>query len=367
MGKAKMKVLVLTCSMGGGHNACAKYIKEEFVDNDIECDVKDFLDIAGKKTSDIVEKMYLDSTKGHGSVFKGIYKLGELYSKTIIPSPVYGLNKLVKNKLYKYIVDNEYDIVLGTHLFPCMTMTEINKKHKIPFINVATDYECIPFWEETKPDWFVIPSEKLEDGFIKKGFKKDKLLPFGIPVSSRFKNANNTSLLPKDANTVMIVSGSMGFGDVKKLVVELLDNISNTYFLVICGRNKKLKDELDKINNKYLIVKGYTTNMNEYMKESCLVVTKPGGLTTSEVVTMRKPLVHMMPIPGVENYNANFFLKEKMSLSGNTINEVVKCVKILLDDELLQNDMINNQKRVINDSSASDLVKFVLDHYGKDK
>ena len=365
MGKTKMKVLVLTCSMGGGHNACAKYIKEEFEENNIICDTKNFLDIAGKKTSDIVEKMYLDSTKGHGGVFKGVYKIGELYSKTIIPSPVYGLNKLVKNKLYKYIIDNGYDLVIGTHLFPCMTMTEINKKHKIPFINVATDYECIPFWEETKPDWFVIPSSKLADGFIKKGFKKEILLPFGIPVSSRFKRVDNTNIVPN--NTVMIVSGSMGFGDVKKLVLELLENIPNTYFLVICGRNKKLKDELDLIDNKYLIVKGYTTNMNEYMASSKIVVTKPGGLTTSEVVTLRKPLVHMMPIPGVENYNANFFLKEKMSLSGNTINEVVKCVKILLDDELLQHDMINNQRKNINDSSASDLVKFVISHYGKDK
>ena len=96
-----MRVVVFTCSTGGGHNACARYIKQEFDDFGITCDVQDYLKLVGDNAAKIIEKLYLDSTKGNGNIFGGVYKLGELYSKTNIPSPVYGLNVLVKEKLDK--------------------------------------------------------------------------------------------------------------------------------------------------------------------------------------------------------------------------------------------------------------------------
>ena len=61
--------------------------------------------------------------------------------------------------------------------------------------------------------------------------------------------------------------------------------------------------------------------MDEYMKISDVILTKPGGLTSTEVAIMHKPLVHIMPIPGVENYNSEFFFKNGLSLVSNTINE----------------------------------------------
>ena len=67
-----MKVLVLSCSTGGGHNACAHYITEEFKAHKIACDYVNYLELIGDKTAKIVEKLYLDSTKGKGNVFKNL-------------------------------------------------------------------------------------------------------------------------------------------------------------------------------------------------------------------------------------------------------------------------------------------------------
>lgn len=357
-----MKVLVLTCNTGGGHNACAKYIKEEFNSKGIECDIKNYMDLAGKHASDIAEKLYLDSTKGNGGVFKEVYKLGELYSKTNLKSPVYGLNKLVKNKLYNYIIDNGYDIVLATHLFPCLALTALKKEHDIKFVNVATDYECIPFWEETDPDLFIIPSELLKERFVIKGIKPEVLLATGIPVASNFKKVNKVSL-PEDKCVILIVSGSMGFGNLEKLITNLLKEIDNCYFLVITGNNKKMEESLKKIDNPNLIVKGFTKNINDYMAASSIVITKPGGLTTTEVATLHKPLVHMMPIPGVENYNAKFFSDNKMSIMANNEEEVVAALKKLLNNQELQDEMVNNQKKIINENSALDLVEYIIKNY----
>lgn len=351
-----MKVLVLTCSTGEGHNSCAKYIKEEFDDAKITCDVRDYMDFAGSNASHIAEKIYLDSTKGKGNVFKNIYKLGELYNKTGIISPVYGLNKLIRKKLYDYIVENNYDLMIATHVFPAMGLTAIKKEHVIKFINVATDYECIPFWNETNPDYFVIPSEKLKDRFIEKGIKEEVLLPIGIPVSSRIFSKRGKINLDKDM--VLVTSGSMGFGEIKDVIKSLLQEI-DCYIYVVCGSNIKLKNELEEIKNPNLQVLGFVDNMPDLIRASKLVVAKPGGLTTTEIAALRKPLVHMMPIPGVENYNATFFASNKMSLKANNINEVVESVRKILASTELQEEIINNQKKYINKNSGKDLVVFV--------
>ncbi len=358
-----MKVLVLSCSTGGGHNACAHYITEEFASHKIACDYVNYLELIGDKTAKIVEKLYLDSTKGKGNVFKNIYKLGELYNKSNIKSPVYLLNKMAKDKVLNFIKENNYDIVICTHLFPSMCLTEIKKEYDIKLINVATDYECIPFWNETNPDKFVIPSSKLLKNFMAKGFKKEVLLPLGIPVAHSFLHPKTKPKLPRDKDMIMLVSGSMGFGNMKNLIFDLLEDFPNNYFLVICGNNHKMEQELKTIPNKNLIVKGFTKNINAYMRESKVVITKPGGLTTTEVSVLNKPLIHMMPIPGVENHNADFFAKYHMSLKASNSKEVITCLHNILENPEIPRKLITNQKKYINQNSGKDLVKFVKENY----
>ena len=359
-----MKILVLSCSTGGGHNACGHYITQEFNDNGITCDFVDYFSILGPKMSKQAEMIYLGTTRGNGTIFKEVYKLGETYSKTGIPSPVYGLNKLARKKLYNFIAENNYDLIIATHLFPAMAVTALKKENKdIKLVNIATDYTVIPFWEETNPDYFVIPHETLKDEFINKGFKEEILLPFGISVSSSFCKTKNNLDLPKDKEIVLITSGSMGFGKIKDIVKTMLKKVPNTYFIVACGNNKALYSELNNWQNHNLLVKGYIENMNEYISASTIVLTKPGGLTSTEVGVLHKPIVHIMPIPGVENYNAEFFAKNGLSLISNTIEEIVENTNKLLTNKELQEDIIERQKQILNEHSAQDLVNFVTNKW----
>lgn len=126
-----MKILILSCSTGGGHNACGHYIEKEFKKNNISCDFVDYFDILGPNAKKQSEKIYLNTTKGNGNLFKVAYKLGEAYSKTGIPSPVYGLNKLAKNKLYRYIQKHNYNLIIAPHLFPAMAVTTLKKADKM--------------------------------------------------------------------------------------------------------------------------------------------------------------------------------------------------------------------------------------------
>ena len=361
-----MKILVLSCSTGGGHNACGHYIEKEFRENNVVCDFVDYFDILGPKAKERVEKIYLGTTKGNGNIFKIAYKLGEKYSKTGITSPIYALNILGKNKLYSYIKENKYDLVICPHLFPAMAVTTLKKDgENIKLINVATDYHAIPFWEETTPDYFIIPHSTLKEDFVKKGFNEECLLDFGISVSTSFHRINNNLNLPTDKDIVLIVSGSMGFGKMKEIVEKILQNISEVYVVAICGNNHELYSKLEKINNPNLIVKGYVNNINEYIAASKVVLTKPGGLTSTEVGILRKPMIHLMPIPGVENYNAEFFRKNGLSLVSNNVEEVIINTSLLLKDKNMQSEMIEKQSKIINRNSAKDLVNFVINNFEK--
>ena len=149
-----MKILILSCSTGGGHNSCARYIEEELKENHIECEFKDFFDIVNPKAKELSSKIYLASLKQNGKVFQGAYFLGEKYSNSGITSPVYLANKLHANSLLKYIKENNFTLVITTHLFPSLTLTAINKHNEekakgvenklvLPYIfNYNCPYNC---------------------------------------------------------------------------------------------------------------------------------------------------------------------------------------------------------------------------------
>lgn len=358
-----MKILIISCSTGGGHNACAKYILEELKNNNIEAEFKDFYDIVNKKAKKLSEKLYLSTLNGNGKIFKVVYKLGELYSKTKLKSPVYSVNKLHKKKLYNYIIQNKIDLVITTHIFPALTLTAIKK---VPFLLVATDYTACPFMEEANPNYYVIQNG-IEKDFINKGIDEKKLLKTGIPVSSNFiKNAKNIryNLNIDKEKTILIMLGSMGFGNINKIVNNLLE-IDNTKIIIVTASNKELYNKLKKIKNKKLITLGYVHNMNDLIYSSDIVVSKPGGLSSTEIASINKPLIHAFAIPGIETINTNFFYNHKMSIKCDNENEIIQNIIKLLNDNKLQKEMIKSQSKIINKNSASDLVKFIKSNFDK--
>lgn len=358
-----MKVLILSCSTGGGHNSCARYVLEELTANNIEATYQDFYDIVNASAKELSSKIYLSTLGENGKVFKSVYKLGELYSKTKIKSPVYLVNKIHKKRLYNYIMDNNIDLVITTHLFPSLTLTAINKGNfpqKIKFITIATDYEPCPFLEESKPNYLIM-QKGLEEKFIAKGIDKSILINSGIPISTVFvdkaKNIRK-NLNIKEEKVILIMLGSMGFGKITDIIEEML-KISNIKIITVCGTNKKLYEELTSLNNDKLIPLEFVNNINDLIYSSDIVLSKPGGLSSTEIASIRKPLLHIFPIPGIETYNTNFFESRNMSLKCENNQEIITNLKKLLNDENLQKNMINNQEKYINKSSAKDLISLI--------
>ncbi|MCM1188784.1 MAG: glycosyltransferase [bacterium] len=366
-----MKVLILSTGTGEGHNSAAKAMKEQFDKNGVPCVMADALEFASEKAARYGRNVYLWSTEK--GVFGGAYRVGSAITSSRHKSPVYYANALYAERLYGYITENGFDTVVMPHLFPAEAVTYMMKRHhpKVKTYFIATDYACIPFTEETAPDFFFIPHEDLIPEFAGRGIPAEKLVPLGIPVSERFRNTasgaqcRESLKIPADKKCILIMTGSMGYGNVESLVAKLWERTGeDTCIYVMGGTNEKLKTSL---RQKYagesrVTVLDFTDRADEYMKAADILFTKPGGLTSTEAVAAKVPLVHTHPIPGCETKNAAFFTGRGMSVSGRDEDRIVSEGLLLLESGALREEMRKAQQKYGKPDAAQRIYEFIAEH-----
>lgn len=329
-----MKILILSCNTGEGHNSSARALKNAMEARGIDCEMQDTLALVSADVSKNVSEAYIFSTKS--SLFEKLYKIGETISswESFSKSPIYLANKLYTKKLYDKIKIGGYDAVICVHLFPAEALTALRRKAElhIPAIFVMTDYTCIPFLPETELDRYVIAHEDLVEEFVEKGIAREKIVPLGIPVDeamykSRLNKQQAREILhkefswapvPEDSKWFLLMGGSMGFGNMGDLITSLLDSCGeNDRLICVCGRNGEMKEQLDRDfhSEERLLTTGFTDKVSVLMDASDVLFSKPGGITSTEAVLKQLPLIHTAPIPGLESYNAHFFHYHNMSYS----------------------------------------------------
>jgi len=375
-----MKILILSCNTGEGHNSSAKALKKHMEARGIQCDIEDTIGLVSEVVSRGVSDAYVFSTKS--SLIEHIYKLGGIVSDMNPPSmksPVYLTNKLYAKKLYDFIVSGGYDAVICVHLYPAEAITALKRRAKldIPAVFIMTDYTCIPFLPETELDRYVIPHEDLIEEYLEKGMPFKKLVPIGIPVdedkfSARVGKAEARRAVseafgwadtPAGADWFLIMSGSMGFGNLGELIEELIIKTGDgSRIMCVCGRNEELRrrlaDRFGSDSNFEAI--GYTEKVSLLMDASDVLFTKPGGITSTEAIVKNIPLVHTAPIPGLENFNAKFFHYHNMSYSTTDPARQAEVALRLCRDADWRRRMLDAQKRNANPHTCEQVTELTL-------
>lgn len=227
-----------------------------------------------------------------------------------------------------------------------------------------------PFGEETELDYIFIPHEDLIDEFCSQGIPKAKLIPLGIPIRPIFKSSISISkakeLLNYDSKKkhIMIMGGSMGAGDIYNLSRGFINSFNSEEITIICGTNLKLYKSLKalKLNSNVKIL-GFVNNISEIMDSADILISKAGGLTSTEAMFKNIPIVLINPIPGVETNNCNFFTKHKMALHAKSIEKSISLCKEILETSSIQDEIIESQKNNINKNSTIDIINFLLNKF----
>lgn len=368
-----IKALILSCNTGGGHNAAGRAVYEELLERGYECEFVDALSMAGSKVSKNVAGCYNFITTKAPEMFHFIYNAGGAVSRMNRlkrKSPVYYVNKLYAEKMKEYIEAGSFDIVIMPHLFPAETMTVLKNRDgfRVKTVAIATDYTCIPFWEETDPDYFIIPHPDLADDFIQKGIPKDKLVSMGIPVRKPFRTERNPAEAKKklgfepDKPLYLVMTGSMGAGNLEAFVRGFADSCGDRVnAAILCGNNDKLREKLSRkfSGRKNICFKEFTNQVPDYMDACDVIFTKPGGLTSTEAAAKNIPLIHTDPIPGCETKNANFFLERGMSFVSSSVPEQLEMAAALCSDANRREKMLSSQRRHIDRNACEAICDFI--------
>ena len=134
---------------------------------------------------------------------------------------------------------------------------------------------------------------------------------------------------------ILQLAGGFGVGPIEKLYSALLNIELPVELVVVCGRNENARKKLEKVRSPArhrVKILGFTKQIDELMGVADLLVSKPGGLTTSEALARGTPMVIVNPIPGQESRNSDFLLENGAAIKANTIATLAHKVTSLLRD-----------------------------------
>lgn len=207
-----------------------------------------------------------------------------------------------------------------------------------PFVaSVVTDFEAHALWMEPGVDLYCVAQEQTRAGLIARGIAAEQVIATGIPIAARFSRPVDAGAvrmalgLRDDLPVLLVLSGGFGMGPVRE-ILDALDRVKRrVQIVVVCGRNEDLRRDLavrSPVHPTHVL--GFVSNMQELMTVSALVLTKPGGLTSSEALALGRPLLLLNPIPGQEAANADYLLEQGAAVKVNRLEELPFRVEKLL-------------------------------------
>ena len=379
------KVLIMSASTGGGHNRAAKAMKDEIekkcIDGEhITCEIIDSLKLINTTMDKIISSGYEKSAKYTPKAWGGVYKMSDanIVSKHEYKGNLF--NTLLASKLKKLLKERKPDLIIGTHPFPMIALSTLKKKYPYrnafnsffvpPLISVLTDYTAHSTYIQDEIDYYIAGDEYVKEVLISEGVDGDKIKPYGIPVEKSFLEHREKSVvleelgLAPDKFTVLLMGGSFGAGNIKDTLKELLEIDRDFQIIVITGRNETLKEKLEKSLEKHDIDKnisilGFTQDMNDILSAVDIIVSKPGGLTTTECLLKELPMIIPYYIPGQEEENMDFLSNCGAALRTSKKFTISVLLKVLIDNPMRMELLKNNIKSVKKQNTAEDIANLV--------
>lgn len=372
------KILILYAKYGGGHYSAAKAIQKH-LDNtyNVETELIDFMEYANKILNSITIKAYNKMAKDAPKLW------GKIYAKSqrgILGGISTSANKLMSSKINKLLKQTNPDIVVSTHPFSSQMVSYLKQKGKISckLVTVLTDFAPHDQWliGHKFANDFCVSNEKMQKYLLNYGINKEKIHVTGIPLSDKFLETFDKSKIFKEFelnenNPVILFFGGGEFGLGKSTNLQILNalihNLPTYQIIAISGKNKKMNEkfnELVKNANATNRVKvfDYTNKVPELMSISSLVVTKPGGLTTSESLASSLPILIINPIPGQEEENAEFLENHHVGIWLKNTDNIDEFIQNLFSDDTKLKNMRENTKLVAKKNATSDICKIIMEN-----
>lgn len=369
---SKKNIILMYITEISGHHSATLAIEKaiRMVSTDVQILNIDAFHYTNPISEKIVNRIYTTIIKRTPRIWDYVYDNPKV--KNRIENLRGSLHKLNSPKFKKLFDRFQPDVVVCTQAFPCGMVADYKKAYnsKLPLIAVLTDYVPHSYWIHNNVDYYISPSEEVSQRLIKRGIPSYKIKSFGIPFDPAFnapvdKNSIKEELgLNPYLKTILIMGGGQGLGPIKTIIKSLEKAKSAIQEIIVAGTNKKLYNCLKKKIKGYkkkILLYGYVNNINELMSVADIIITKPGGITTSEALAKRLPLIIVKPIPGQEINNTVYLIEQQAAIKVDRpelTNEVI--------DDLLSNSqelkrLSESTGRIAKPNAALDIARFILE------
>ncbi len=376
-----MKILIFYASYGGGHLKAAESINEcilnNYTDKNIEVELIDCMKYVNKAIEKMTTAAYREMAKKMPWAWGKIYNDSQKGPLAHISSRS---NKIMAIKLLRLLREKQPDLIISTHPFGSQMCSYLKRKKKInaKIATILTDFAPHSQWlvGSDYTDYFFVAHDKMKSYLLSQNIAENKIFVTGIPLSNKFlckydRNdiLKNFELKDNKFNILFFGGGEFGLG--KTRTVEIFEEFTkfaksrDFQVIGIAGKNEKMKLAFKNIvreNNceENVKVLEFTNKVPELMSISNLVVTKPGGMTTTESLASELPMIIINPIPGQEVENAEFLESKNIAIWLRKDNDVNEVLTNLFESPTKLKEMKQNTKLLANINSTRDICDILL-------
>jgi len=360
-----MRVLIYSVSAGAGHVRAAEAVQVAFqrYHPEIEVEHVDAMKLVPASFKKAYADSYIKVINSLPSVWGWLYaKSDQVPQASALVSVRKFVQRLNTTELLEHAAGRQPDVILATHFLPAEIFSDLKKKKQLPvklkpaqdakLAVVITDHDVHKLWVHANVDRYYTASEEIAYLLAEREINAGIIKPCGIPCDPLFGELIDEparqrlkkilGLNGAPAPTLLLnahgcgVNGAAAAGSLTDVINAVLKKGPPKTVLVICGRNEKIKEAFEarlQVPPKSVVkVFGFVTNMHELMGISDLIVTKPGGLTTSECLARCLPMVLVSPIPGQEERNAEMLLEQGCAVLARTPAALTFKLQTLLHD-----------------------------------
>jgi len=274
--------------------------------------------------------------------------------------------------MYKMLKEHPSDIYVSVHPLINIPFLRAMRRREIttPYMVVVTDLVSThSAWFAKEADLISIPTEQARKPALYAGIDPKKMRVIGLPVADRFcKPPGDKKALRKklgwtqDKTIILLVGGGEGMGPLATVSKEINRTKLNAGLVIITGRNKKLRDELEAIDWKIpTYIYGFVTNMPDLMRAADILVTKAGPGTISEALIANLPIILYHRIPGQEEGNVSYVIDEGAGIWAPDIEDIINTLEDWLNNPEKRILAVENAKRLARPDASRQIVQTIAE------
>jgi processive 1,2-diacylglycerol beta-glucosyltransferase len=324
---SQKKILLLSVSAGAGHMRAAEAIRA-FAEQDgsvsaTHLDVMDFVTSGFRK---LYTDFYIKLVNKAPALWGYLYHASnEAAPDSTMERMRRGLERLNTRALLREIDSIKPDAIICTHFLPAELLSRALGKHalNVPVWVQVTDFDLHRMWVHEHIAGYFAANDEVAFRLRDHGVAPDRIVVSGIPIMPAFAQtlpradcAAGFGLDPA-RTTILLMGGGAGLGSLEKVAERLLSLGGDFQLIVLAGKNAQALAALQALAARHpgrLLAQGFTNQVERLMACADLVITKPGGLTSSECLALGLPMIVNSPIPGQEERNADFLLEQGVAL-----------------------------------------------------